>query len=185
MIEIIKEIGIFIVIAQSVLYFVPGQTYAKYVKVIIGIIMIAKMTQPILTLITGEEWEKIMEQTAVIGDTQEFDTAKFFTENSQNTILFGIEEELENRLAGAPLDGYDVRKVSVKADRAGEVEKLIITVSPAGEKKEGEIEIEKIVIGEREDAGQNILQQEDSRLREYYGELLAIPPEQIEIRMNG
>ncbi|MBD5500440.1 MAG: stage III sporulation protein AF [Lachnospiraceae bacterium] len=183
MIEIIKEIGIFIVIAQSVLYFVPGQTYAKYVKVIIGIIMIAKMTQPVLTLITGDEWEKIMEQTAVICDTQEFDTADFFTENSRNTILLGIEGELESRLADAPLDGYEVRKVSVKTDEAGEVEKLIITVSRIGEKKE-EIEIDKIVIGEREDAGQDVLQQENSRLREYYGEILAIPPGQIEIRIN-
>lgn len=182
MIRIIKEIGIFIVIAQSVLYFVPGQTYAKYVKVIIGIIMIAQIARPILTLITGEEWEKIMEQAAVFSDMPEFGEDEFAAENSRNTILLEIEKELENRLADAPLEGYDVRQVSVMADSAGEVEKLIITVSTSGEKKETEIEIEKIVIGESREQKQNISQQENDRLKEYYGELLAIPPGQIEIR---
>lgn len=179
MIEMIKEIGIFIVIAQSVLYFVPGQTYAKYVKVIIGIIMIAGMMQPLLNLITGEEWENMVEQAAALYEGEKTDTEEFFAENSRNTILLGIEEELKNRLASAPLKGYEVRKVSVKTDETGEVEKLVITVS--GTEERPPIRVEEIVTGEAEDSEENIPFNEESRLKEYYGELLAVPSRRIEI----
>ncbi len=33
MVQIIKEVGIFIVIAQAVLYFVPGESYVKSIEV--------------------------------------------------------------------------------------------------------------------------------------------------------
>ncbi len=63
MLEIIKEIGIFIVIAQAVLYFVPGESYVKYVKVIIGIIMIAKIAQPVLALTSEKTFEDILAES--------------------------------------------------------------------------------------------------------------------------
>lgn len=184
MIEIIKEIGIFIVIAQSILYFVPGQTYAKYVKVIIGIIMIAKMTQPVLTLIAGEEWEKIIQQASAFADAPGFGEVEFQAENSRNEILLGIEEELTNRLMQAPAEGYDVRAVSVETNQLGEVEKIAITVSKPGKKKETGIRIERIAIGEQENQKQDSAWQEESRLKEYYGGLLTVPSEQIEICIN-
>ena len=62
MIQVIREVGIFIVIAQAVLYFVPGESYVKYVKIIIGIIMIAKMAQPLLVLVDGQQWQRILEE---------------------------------------------------------------------------------------------------------------------------
>ncbi len=69
MLEIIKEIGIFIVIAQAVLYFVPGESYVKYVKVIIGIIMIAKIAQPVFALTSEKTFEDILAESQVF--TQE------------------------------------------------------------------------------------------------------------------
>lgn len=62
MLTIIKEIGIFIVIAQAVLYFVPQEVYAKYVKVLIGIMIIAKLASPVFLLLRGEAWENIVLQ---------------------------------------------------------------------------------------------------------------------------
>ncbi len=59
MLAIVKEIGIFVVIAQAILYFVPKETYAKYVKVLIGIMIIAKITSPVFSLLSGETWEEI------------------------------------------------------------------------------------------------------------------------------
>ena len=61
MIEMIKEIGIFIVIAQAVLYFVPSENYVKYVKVIVGILMIVKIAGPILSFEAEEVLAEIME----------------------------------------------------------------------------------------------------------------------------
>lgn len=71
MLEIIKEIGIFIVIAQAILYFVPGESYVKYVKVIIGIIMIARIVQPILSLTTQESIEDILLESQLFAEDME------------------------------------------------------------------------------------------------------------------
>lgn len=57
--EGIREIGIFLVIAQAVLYFVPGEAYEKYVKVMIGVIMIALAAQSVLGAVKGEKGEEI------------------------------------------------------------------------------------------------------------------------------
>lgn len=61
MIEMIKEMGIFIVIAQAIIYFVPSENYVKYVKVIVGILMIAKVAGPILSFDCAEAIEEILE----------------------------------------------------------------------------------------------------------------------------
>lgn len=60
MLTIVKEIGIFVVIAQATLIFVPKETYAKYVKVLIGIMVIAKLISPMFTLLSNETWEEIV-----------------------------------------------------------------------------------------------------------------------------
>lgn len=60
MLAIVKEMGIFVVLAQAVLFFVPKETYAKYVKVLIGIMVIAKLISPLFTLFSNETWEEIV-----------------------------------------------------------------------------------------------------------------------------
>lgn len=60
MLAIVKEMGIFVVFAQAVLFFVPKETYAKYVKVLIGIMVIAKLISPMFTLFSNETWEEIV-----------------------------------------------------------------------------------------------------------------------------
>ena len=40
MVEAIKEICIFVIIAQAVMFFVPGNAYMKYVRILVGILMI-------------------------------------------------------------------------------------------------------------------------------------------------
>ena len=60
MLGMVKEIGIFVIIAQAILYFVPGEHYAKYVKVLVGLMIIAKIAIPVLNLFSGKEWEEIV-----------------------------------------------------------------------------------------------------------------------------
>lgn len=60
MLTTIKEIGIFVVIAQAILFLVPKETYEKYVKALIGIMVIAKMISPMLSLLSNDTWEEII-----------------------------------------------------------------------------------------------------------------------------
>ncbi len=74
MVEIIKEIGIFIVIAQAVLYFVPSENYVKYVKVIVGILMIVKIAGPILSFEAEDVLTDIMESGNALAQEIEEDS---------------------------------------------------------------------------------------------------------------
>ena len=40
LIELIKRIGIFMIAAQAVLHFTPGQKYEKYIKLIVGMMVL-------------------------------------------------------------------------------------------------------------------------------------------------
>ena len=40
MISAIKEICIFMIIAQAILFFVPGTSYGKYVRLLVGMMLI-------------------------------------------------------------------------------------------------------------------------------------------------
>lgn len=186
MTEIIKEIGIFIVIAQALVYFVPGEAYAKYVKVVIGIIMIARLTAPMLSLFTGNAMDAIFEEALELSfsfaeqtESGLYDTAE---ENGQGLLLSAVEEEIEKRLKDNPADGYEVLDVLVLKNDFGEVSGISVAVSKAGEEK-GKIQIEKVAIG-KEKEGETLTGEEGERLKNYYGALLEIPPEQIEIELK-
>lgn len=55
MFETIKNACIFLLIAQVLLIMVPEESYAKYVRVLVSAILILKLTQPVLSLLSGNE----------------------------------------------------------------------------------------------------------------------------------
>lgn len=97
MLPIIKEIGIFIVIAQAILYFVPKETYAKYVKVLIGIMMIAKIATPVFSLFSGDTWEEIVFQGNLLEEElQEWQDISQ-EEDSYDNVMMHYSEMLEEK----------------------------------------------------------------------------------------
>ena len=61
----------------------------------------------------------------------------------------------------------------------GEIQGILITVSACSGEK-AEIQIEKVMINQEKE-GKTLAKEEDERLKDYYGTILEIPPEQIEI----
>lgn len=187
MIEIIKEIGVFIVIVQAVLYLSPGEAYEKYIKVIIGIIMIAKIAQPVLGFFSEDVmdtgFEELLAQSSDFLELTQDGTEEFLSKESETAILAGIEEELKTKLNEKPLEGYQVENVQVSQNQQQKETFVIITVSKTGNQETTRIEIEKVTIGAGEkDASEEM--SEEKTLKEYYGQLLLMEPEQIEIRMK-
>lgn len=68
-IVLLKQVGIFMVCAQTVVHFKPQQKYDKYLKLLIGIMVIAQLVSPIFRFLNGneisletdrlQEWEQI------------------------------------------------------------------------------------------------------------------------------
>lgn len=176
MIQIIREIGIFIVIAQAVLYFVPGESYVKYVKVIIGIIMIARMAQPLLLFVNGQEWERMLEEMPDIRSFSEVEMSVPDKDGSSG-IERSIGRELQEKLNKDPAQGYRVRSVEISC--LGEGEGNIAVAVEQESKNEGKIKIGRITVKENAEEDGEML-----RLKEHYGRTLGIEPERIKITME-
>jgi len=61
MLEAIKNACIFLLIAQILMVLVPEEAYAKYVRVLVSLILILKITQPLLSLVSGNEVREEMQ----------------------------------------------------------------------------------------------------------------------------
>lgn len=182
--EAIKEIGIFIVIAQAILYFVPGESYVKYVKVIIGVIMIAKMAQPVLTFINGGEWEQLLEQAEEFGSLTDFEESNTGPEDNSDEIREQVEKELADKLNEKPFKGYIVSGVLLDVK---EEKDIVIMVSEEKEETVKEIKIEEINLREEdtaEDEGSKPMEKETEELKAYYGEILGTDPDNLEVKIN-
>lgn len=53
MLEGIKDACVFLIVAQVLMILVPEETYAKYVRVLIAVILIFKITQPVCEFAAG------------------------------------------------------------------------------------------------------------------------------------
>ncbi len=61
MLEAMKNACIFLLIAQILMVLVPEEAYAKYVRVLVSLILILKITQPLLALVSGREAREVMQ----------------------------------------------------------------------------------------------------------------------------
>lgn len=182
--EVIREIGIFIVIAQAILYFVPGESYVKYVKVIIGVIMIAKMAQPVLAFINGGEWEQLLEQAEEFESLTDFEESNTGQEDNSDEIREQVEKELADKLNEKPFKGYIVSGVCI--DDKGK-NNIVITVSEGKEETVKEIKIEEINLQGKnitEDEENEFMKKETDELKAYYGEMLGTAPDNLEVKIN-
>ncbi|MBQ9928918.1 MAG: stage III sporulation protein AF [Lachnospiraceae bacterium] len=87
MLSIVKEVGIFIVIAQAILYFVPGEAYVKYIKVLIGVIMIAKLAFPVFAFLSGDGMEELtLQEERLLEEIQAGEEAFIRSDSYENII---------------------------------------------------------------------------------------------------
>ena len=105
MVGIIKEICIFMIIAQAVLFFVPGNSYDKYVRILVGIIMILRFIEPLFPLLAEDgirlEIENQMaileQQMAGIYDAGREDGGEI--KDSETEVYKSMEEEFKRQLS--------------------------------------------------------------------------------------
>ena len=179
MVSAIKEICIFMIIAQAVLFFVPGGPYMKYVRVLVGIIMILWVTKPVFALVFDDgKKQEIRERAEDFGKMLEESGKGLEMEGSGIDIYGSIEEELKSRLEGCEGD-YEVVEVRLSDAARGEKEggEILITVAEKSADSGREIRIEPVKLGERA-AGQ--MGQEEG-LKEMYGALIGVDSGRIKI----
>lgn len=178
MVGAIKEICIFVIIAQAVMFFVPGNSYMKYVRILVGILMILKITEPILGLILDEEKEKeIRDRILLLEQDIDLSSELLNLEDNRMGIYESITDELKSQLNDCE-SGYEVIDAEIT-----ENQKLVITVREMErqEKDENGIQIETIVIGGNASQRSNISKEKEKELKEVFGKSISVDPESIMI----
>lgn len=182
MVGAIKEICIFIIVAQAVLFFVPGKAYVKYVRILVGIIMILRMTEPVFEVVLDDEkQQEIEKKVQMLENEMEAESEKLEVKGEKADFYGSIEKELKARLVRCESD-YEIVSVSFSEEIYSGAEdsstgQIVITVSEKGDSSEGAIRVEPVKIGSREESA---LKGEEE-LKDIYGSCIGVDADRIRI----
>ena len=96
----IGQAGIFLICAQTVVHFRPKESYDKYLKLLLSVMLLLQLLQPVLTMFGGGDGWNAEEQ--VTGFMQELQTVLTGPPNRQNSRRkrSGIRQLLWRRKPG-------------------------------------------------------------------------------------
>ena len=142
--EFMKKIGIFIICAHSFLQFSAGKSYEKYLKFLIGLMVLAQFAIPFGGMVLGKDAGKIWEEAERFRMELEERAGEVVWELEEEDIASqALEEEILSKLEPAAEGyGYRVREVTVHSSPS-----RIEVVVYKGKKEKGRIEVETIRIG--------------------------------------
>lgn len=119
----IKEIGIFMIVAQAVMHFAPGKQYEKYIKLIASVMVLLLFVNPFVSR-AGDietEWEVGMEQIMQELDEQQTgEKSQSLQGNTvvSNTAMQQIEENIQSRLnLVLEKEEYRVAEVEIQLEK--------------------------------------------------------------------
>ena len=155
--DFMKGIGIFILCAQSFMHFAAGKTYEKYVKLLIGVMILAQFIVPVRALFLGSEnaqmWDEIehfREEMERMAEEAGQDAAAAMERGGADPgagrVKSAVEEEMKGRIAEvAGSCGWVAQEVELSQ----EPPRIMIKVrrEGKGEEEMKKIKIDKIAAG--------------------------------------
>lgn len=174
MVGIIKEICVFIIIAQAIMFFVPGSSYTKYVRILVGIIMILRITEPIFGLLLDEEEQLEMgERVRILEEQIQRGSQELETGDTQKAVYQEMEQALKEQLEKCE-SGYQV--VAVDLSEHASSGEITLTVSEKEQEEETQIRVAPVSLG-----GQEGAEMRKQELKKLYGSCMGIEEEKIRI----
>ncbi|MBQ8591337.1 MAG: stage III sporulation protein AF [Lachnospiraceae bacterium] len=114
--EFMKKIAVFMIIAQTILHFRPNKSYEKYLKMLIGIMVLAIFIVPVTEFFredTIHEYELLLEGYEKSIDRM-YESAEYQIVFDENTYLYTLEEEIKYRFNNISKQyGYTVETVNL------------------------------------------------------------------------
>ena len=201
LVELIKRIGIFMIAGQAVLHFAPGQKYEKYIKLIIGTLILLQFVTPLDGILSGagEDWSGRLMEMDTLFEENDLTEKMGNAPAAADAMVESLENEIKSRLnREISEEGYTVANVQVHMKPFEEdgnrqyelekVDKIEISldsgerpkeVSEDGEKQEdaAEREEKRLFQGEEEKLAE--------RLRERFACVLGLEEEIMEVSVYG
>lgn len=162
LVELIKRIGIFMIAGQAVLHFAPGQKYEKYIKLIIGTLILLQFVTPLDGILSGagEDWSGRLMEMDTLFEENDLTEKMGNAPAAADAMVESLENEIKSRLnREISEEGYTVANVQVHmkpfeedGNRQYELEKVRIVVyrnvpgARADDLFVGKVQIDKIEI---------------------------------------
>lgn len=130
MIEIVKELGIFTIAAQTLLHFCPNKNYAKYIKIVISCMTLVILLLPVLGLFKENPQAAFQEKLNAYGKTIESiqERQNELAEYQTIDFLEETKKEIETKLSSVLSEsGYKIQEMKIAGEKE---ERLIITLKP-------------------------------------------------------
>ncbi|NBI90539.1 hypothetical protein D3Z45_08060 [Lachnospiraceae bacterium] len=150
--EFMKRIGIFIICAQSFLHFTAGKSYEKYVKLLIGLMILAQFTVPVRAVfLAGENTELWEEVERFQEELEEMEADITWDYQEENGLTAALGEEVKEKLEGIAKEyGFEIEGVEV-CKEPPKIEVVVV------KKQGGEvIRVDKIEVISGEEIGQRL-----------------------------
>lgn len=188
MLQNIREIGLFMILAQAVVHFAPGRQYGKYIKSISSVIILLLFLKPFVQL-AGGEWpapSDILDRAAEDAKLPDFTSMKPES-GIEDAVKKRMEGEIET-LLNRELEGNPclVRRVELNLEEgeglSGEEPFFTVEVVIGDRKAQGgEIAVEEISVG----VGQEREEEAPEAYRLRFAGVLKMEKERVEVRWDG
>lgn len=191
MLQTIREIGVFMIMAQAIVHFAPGKQYEKYVKSISGVIILLLFLKPFVEM-AGGQWQMpsaVFERLEESGGMPDFPAVSAVTGESvvEDAVVRQMEEEIADRLNRELLeDSCLVKQVELtllteEKSAGGEAAFSVMVVMGERPVGSGEIVVDEITVGASR-------RKEDETLEAYrlrFAGLLGWEEDRVEVRWDG
>lgn len=183
----LKQTGIFLLAGQIILQFRPGQQYEKYVRLLLGLMVLAQLAVPILSLGDPEKMENFVrlvgnyEEELMAGEELLALEAADLGEDSDAFVMEGVRRTVEERLA----EEFGQRDLVLEeVDMEGECLRLWISKGGNGGLVEAVEPVESVRVGksEAETVGREIPTGRDAQLEALFAPKLGMNAENLEVR---
>ena len=112
-VELIKKIGIFMIAAQAVIHFAPAQKYEKYIRMIVGMMILLQFLAPLYQILTKNAWEEpdwnALTESGLKESVPKLDMA---SDSVMYSVVEQMEEEIYSKL-NSEMEAENYRVVSV------------------------------------------------------------------------
>ena len=116
--HVIGQVGIFLICAQTLIHFRPRESYEKYLKLLLSVMLLIQLLQPLLTVLGGDEIAGTDVQAAEFAEEIRtvLEQAAVQAEQTEDEIQAEVTEETE------PPDASDPVKIRVEIPEIEEAE---------------------------------------------------------------
>ncbi len=210
MIDNIRRIGIFMIVARTAAHFAAGKAYEKYIRVITGVIVLYLFLAPFGGADGDDagrwqEWMGELESRLQADGKQNMETVRA-AETPEAAAMERIEEEIRTRLDEAAAGiGYRVTDAALSlteaesgsGEKSWEFKRVTVTVSDRAPDRTAsgeadDIRIDRIEVGNRESdggwpsAGDGEEQSGGGEeCRRVFAELLGVTEDKVEVIFHG